>query len=378
MKTYYANADICDSASPSNFFIYRTAKIILVPPVTDSNGHVACATTSTFFPSTLGSTASPILFPGINSNAENYFDGPSATQAAHVHVAADISLTTPYLDKLPTPALATNLASDALPTTGIFTQRAFDGLRGKEPRPSDDGTEADYGYVNPFFIKFLAQNSDYAKQYPQIATCLPGGPSIDPNTRTADLVATPSFASAVTNTVVDTTYASGCFNTDSSACSTAVSNPLPPPQPVTTPASSPAQELQPTPSNQNTPAPALSTPPAQNSPTLNPSSLSPEQLSQLFNALSVSTPAAISPAAISSAAPSGPPISSPSFQTSPSPPLISSSPAGEVTPAPSESLPATSVQTAPPAFTGKAGRKGREPLWSLLAFSLGLGLMLGF
>ena len=314
-------------------------------------------------------TQSPILFPGINSNAENYFGGATATNTAAASVVTDISLSTPYLDKLSTVATATNVN---LPTTGAFTQSGFNGLRGEsavaEPTSNDDTSEADYGYVDPFFIKFLAQQPDYLRQYPGLAGCLPGGPSIDPGTRNANLVATPTLATALTGTTSSTTYVSGCFNPDSGLCSTGAAPPAPSaiPEAAPTPAPpapSPQAASQAPPSPPAPVAPPAS-PPA--SPTYNPNSLSPSQLSQLLGALQPS-PSPISPPPPAST-PSVSPVSPPpptSLETSLAPAVISSN-------APSPSTPATAAPTPTVSvFQGKAGMERRQPLWSLLGLCVG-------
>ena len=193
---------------------------------------------------------SSLTFSGINSNAEQYFGGATATSSAGSGAITDVSLSNAYVYKVP--PTANNLAPPSLPSTGVFTHSQVNML--KEKRAADptssivgyDMTEADYGWVDPFFIKFLAQN--YSEQYPGISTCLPGGPSIDPGRRSAELVSTPTLALALTTTSSVTSYASGCFNTDSPVCATA------PPAPAPTLAS----EVAPTPSPPPPPPPKLS------------------------------------------------------------------------------------------------------------------------
>ena len=364
-------ADRSDSASPTNFFIYRTARIILVPAVTDQDGHLTCATTSTFYPSTFGVAQSSILFPGINSNAENYFEGSTATKTAAARVVTDISLSTPYLDRLSTAATATNVN---LPSTGAFTQSGFDGLRGQnaagQPTSNDDTTESDYGYVDPFFIKFLAQRPDYLRQYPGLAGCLPGGPSIDPGTRHADLVSTPTLATALTGSTSSTTYVSGCFNPGSDLCATAA----PPPPPSAVPEVAPQPPPTPQPVSQAPPAPPSSAPAplSPTAPAFNPNSLSPSQLSQLLVALEPSS----APGAPASPVSPPPPAPPSSLETSISPPGVPSSPPPrETTPsvavaAPSTIVSSPSATVATPStatFSGEAVQEKRLPQWNIFA-----------
>ncbi|KAG8527698.1 uncharacterized protein KY384_007852 [Bacidia gigantensis] len=371
-------------ASPTNFFVYRTARIIRVPAITDSNGQLVCTTVSTFFPSTFGATPSSVLFPGVNPYAEAYFNGATATNAPAASVATDLSLSTPYLDKLPTPAIATNLPANAIPSTGGFTQNGFNGLRAATSG-SLDTSESDYGWVDPFFIKFLAQQSDYLSQYPGLSTCLPGGPSIDPGRRTANLVPTPTLAPAITDTATSTTYVSGCLNTAAPECAT-VPPPSPtPPQPDTqAPEPSPTSVAPPPPPPSSSPPPPPPPPPSPSAPSFNPGDESPSQLSELFSALQpASTPVASPvspppPVSIETSPPppvvttSVPPSPATTLETSPSPPAVTPNPS--TTPA-GESRATAPTISSPSTFPGAASRDGREPLWSLLSLSLGLGIL---
>lgn len=416
-----------DSTSPTNFFIYRTARIILVPAVTDQNGQLTCVTTSTFYPSTFGMTQSPLLFTGINSNAEMYFAGATATGSAAASVVTDISLSTPYLATLSMTTAANNFASINLPSTGIFTQSGFSGVKGKRAAADQtssvggyDVSEADYGYVEPFFINFLAQNPDYQKQYPQLAGCFPGGPSIDPGKRVANLVSTPTLELSLTNTRSTTDYVSGCFNTDSPLCATAAA-PVPTALPViaNTPAASPQRAPQP-PQAPPTSVALSQTPPSHPSlpiqptpPSYNPNDLSPTQLSQLLGALQptpgtttpepspISRPPptslqpSLSPPIVASLTPSesastaaksvptigdqtlSPVLPPPptSLQTSLSPPILASVNPSESATSAVKPVPTTSAQTSVLSFPGEAERSRGKPLWSLLALCLGCGML---
>ena len=157
----YANAEI--STSPAAFYVYPTAKIIVVPPVTDSNGQLVCATTSSYF-TTCGCstiTQDPLLFPGINSYVEAYFDNSISV--------TEISLSIPLIYA---PLMGAN------PYANQYKHRRALAPATTYPNPFD-GVDVDFGYFPQAVIDLMALNPDYVAQYPQLASCLPGGPSID-------------------------------------------------------------------------------------------------------------------------------------------------------------------------------------------------------
>ena len=157
----YADEEI--STSPTAFYVYPTAKIIVVPPVADSNGQLVCATTSSYF-TTCGcstNTQDPLLFPGINSYAEAYFDNSISV--------TEISLSIPLIYF---PLMGAN------PYANQNKHRRALAPATTYPDPSD-GVDVDFGYFPQILIDLMALNPDYVAQYPQLASCLPGGPSID-------------------------------------------------------------------------------------------------------------------------------------------------------------------------------------------------------
>ena len=79
------------SASPTGFWAYSTAKVFVAPPVTDSNGNVACGTLSSFSKAPTDPAACVPTFTGINANAAAYFHGNNKAQVV------EISLTTPFI-----------------------------------------------------------------------------------------------------------------------------------------------------------------------------------------------------------------------------------------------------------------------------------------
>ena len=214
--------------SPIGFFVYPSVKIINVPAVTDANGNLACTTASTYHlkcPEPIDSAT----FSGINSHVQAYYGGLSSavetstnthtvsrwsklpgptlsqipitnqstftmtgtatvtniTHAATSFFTTELSFATPFLyfpsrgttevqntGDLPqlvgqsTPGAS--LDARALSTTNSHTSTKYDPLL------------ADYGYVPQEVIDSLAQIPEYIKQYPSLASCLPGGPSILP------------------------------------------------------------------------------------------------------------------------------------------------------------------------------------------------------
>jgi hypothetical protein len=199
--------------SPSAFNVLPTLKVIRVPAITDKDGNVACATrssfpttyvdfsrsttvvpattdyytitkTETFFTTTgtgllsaIGTVTATVTSPytessavvatggkytstytnipvfTVNPSAEAYFDDPSATPTGTV-----FSLATPFI-YLPSRG-----------TTGKLGHLILDGCtQGAGPE--------NYGYPPPGAIEH-AQT-----QFPELAGCLPAGPSVISNTR---------------------------------------------------------------------------------------------------------------------------------------------------------------------------------------------------
>ena len=269
-----------------------------MPAVTESNGQLACVTTSTFYPSTFDtSIPSPVLFTGINSYAQEYFSSATATTSATV--AAEISLSTPFV--LPLGSVPTKYTSLTLPTPAISD---FVTTKPKMARAVStstslalNGSVSEYGYVPNFFIDFMAQDPNYVAQFPDLASCFPGGPSIDPGLQTSAIVAAPTLLANLDlqSSATSVTYPSGCFDPDSARCSAAANPSSPsvtpveetaPPSPPSPQASNPPMS----PPSNPTPQPP-SSPAAQSSPAstrYNPNDLSSDQLSNIFSALQVS------------------------------------------------------------------------------------------
>ena len=274
-----------------------------MPAVTEPNGQLACVTTSTFYPSTFNpSIPSSVIFTGINSNAEQYYS--SAPAAMSATVAAEISLSTPFV--LPLGSTPADYTSLTLPTPAISdyinSKRKMARAVTTSPSLPLNSSVSEYGYVPNFFISFLAQDSNYEAQFPELASCFPGGPSIDPGTKTSGLVEGPTLIGSLVSSTTSVAHPSGCFDPNSPACLTAVSAPSPsipavpesapssapspPPPPPPPPASSPPPPPPSSPPPPPPSSPAAPSPPA--SPAYNPSDLQPGQLSGLLSALQVS------------------------------------------------------------------------------------------
>ena len=138
----------------------------------DKDGHLRCATTSTYraecpspeqeesYPTiaTIGNhtksrgvpTALPIT--GVNSNAESYFfsgQKPDSAINSSMFDMVPVSFSKPFV---------------YAPLSDDFP---------------DNVVNENFGYVPQSLIEWMAQDPDYVSKFPGIASCLPGGPSID-------------------------------------------------------------------------------------------------------------------------------------------------------------------------------------------------------
>ncbi|KAI4192992.1 MAG: hypothetical protein LQ348_003005 [Seirophora lacunosa] len=264
--------------SPQAFYVYSTVAVIGVPAVTDTDGNTACATTSTdsvicSYESTqicsgMPSSASLVpsgqeskycteltnytthlsdnVFPGINTNAEAYFETAQPVTSTYTP-AQDASA---YDDSITSTVRYTRTATLEYMTISFSTPFVYQPLRGllqkqnqevhflantdvsgQEPQKraltpaltltSNDGAVEDFGYVPQTLIDWMAQNPDYAAQYPGLKDCLPGGPSIMP-TDTCGPQQAPGVLDpvpALTVNEAQTVRGEGCFHPG--ACPTA-------------------------------------------------------------------------------------------------------------------------------------------------------------
>ncbi|KAL8719882.1 MAG: hypothetical protein Q9225_003179 [Loekoesia sp. 1 TL-2023] len=195
--------------------------VINVPAVTDSKGNPACTTTSTGSVVCTGLTnsttiLSDMIFPGVNTYAEAYFinestNAPTVTFAPSRNSINDytiISFSTSFIYQPLRRAL-----------TSVLTLAS-----------KDDALE-DFGHVPQTLIDWMAQNSDYAAQYPGLNSCLPRGPSILPpdacELHPADLVTAPVVAAPMPGIVLNqafTVQGEGCFHPGACPTSEPASN----------------------------------------------------------------------------------------------------------------------------------------------------------
>ncbi|EPS36993.1 hypothetical protein H072_9436 [Dactylellina haptotyla CBS 200.50] len=189
--------------SPTVFDIYYGVKIIVVPPVTDDKGNIACATNSVTQLRPLIDPDRSRTFTGINSHAQAYYGGygtlseqattrtetgvtfppitgtelPSTityietvtgsqlqfmiTNSATPAVVADITFTTPYI-RIP-------------PPTETVT---YEDLKHDACHLGQDNPQEMWGFLPQEIIDVVISNPVYSAQYPDITKCLPGGPSI--------------------------------------------------------------------------------------------------------------------------------------------------------------------------------------------------------
>ncbi|KAL2056446.1 hypothetical protein ABVK25_003470 [Lepraria finkii] len=153
----------------------------------------------------------------------------NATASYGPSVIATIHLSTPYVNVISMgPTLTT-----AVSTEGEFVSAMRKRAQAEAPSPTAliGSSKSDFGYVLPFFIKFLANQSKYAAQYPQIASCLPVEPSIDPSLKQIALASNPDIDSDLFSIITSITHPDGCLVPDSIKCATG----LPPPPPSITP-----------------------------------------------------------------------------------------------------------------------------------------------
>ena len=131
----------------------QSVNIISVPAVFDKDGRPACATTSTYrIPCPEQDKAQSALhISGVNSNAEKYFSSsPEGSEKVPVNFdLVKISFSKPFVYP---------------PLSGQF--------------PSNVVNE-NLGYVPQALIEWMARDSNYVSKFPDISSCLPGGPSLD-------------------------------------------------------------------------------------------------------------------------------------------------------------------------------------------------------
>ncbi|KAI4202770.1 MAG: hypothetical protein LQ348_001460 [Seirophora lacunosa] len=216
--------------SPQAFYVFSTVKVIHVPAVTDSNGNLRCATTSTdrlccgkeggraSCPTgDLGQLESLKLartriFDGINTHAEDYFHSRSLPGAASKSGSNTLQATAVATWPETTVHYNHSVISFSVPFVYLPLRGATEkehvggtdvGLTG--PGKLDDGDDEnvesrhllkravtpqvtltnnfdgateDFGYVPQALIDWMVEDPTYMAGYPELASCLPGGPPI--------------------------------------------------------------------------------------------------------------------------------------------------------------------------------------------------------
>ncbi|PMD42998.1 hypothetical protein L207DRAFT_631169 [Hyaloscypha variabilis F] len=177
--------------SPAAFYVYNSVKIITAAAVTDDDGNVMCGTSS--------------VFPNINSNAEAYFGGPSIAgqnndpleynttiTTTMTFLEPTIFTTTPTLTELVMTDVTYYTLSDGSTITPspnqpgsvisltepFIYQPAWASNLASTPQCLPGMNTEEYGYIPQTLLDYLIQNPYYSAQYPGLASCLPGGPSI--------------------------------------------------------------------------------------------------------------------------------------------------------------------------------------------------------
>lgn len=211
-----------ESQSPAAFYIYNTVKIITAAAVTNEHGQLVCGTTSVasrgslFIPDQTGTVDTvPATFSNMNGNQQAYFGGfgidgwtskPTGTSTVTASITNTFTestgstsilstesttwtATNVLLERVYTDALGNVVTQGEQPTGVVISMttpfvyqpaRGAKGATGEAPCcVQGPGTE-NYGYVPQTLLDFLVSDQQYSSQYPGLASCLPGGPSILP------------------------------------------------------------------------------------------------------------------------------------------------------------------------------------------------------
>ncbi|KAL8742558.1 MAG: hypothetical protein Q9184_008236, partial [Pyrenodesmia sp. 2 TL-2023] len=260
--------------SPQPFYVYTTVKVIHVPAVINNDGQAVCATTSidraccgpsglivpspTFdFSTSAQISCGTRTFTGINTHAEAHFNSlpPGTFSKSETYRSHPTSVVPP--DVVEPPSQSTTTLSFATPFVHprslsatqkgapIYIDRNLVGpcasdetvpeqlcapdeaSQPSEPDASNsdivqnqisfsDAVAEDLGYVPQALLDWMLQDPSYIEQFPDLSSCLPGGPPI----RVVDgtgfcRYANPAFQEAVPVLTVSTAFAvqgDGCFH----------------------------------------------------------------------------------------------------------------------------------------------------------------------
>ena len=215
--------------SPAAFYGFSSIKTIVAPAVTSQNGDLACTTASTYIPPPpLIADEGDTIFSGINEYAESYFGGSpknghlsNSTSPAGANLAAlsprnvaEIQFSAPFA------YLSSEGATEGLgpmPSIGVNTYGGTvhfviqDG-NGAFSYSSKDSSNEDYGCVPQALIDWMAADPDYVSQYPYLASCYPGGPSIMPDQLSVVGPVAQSAVPDLTTSAQVNILSSGCFH----------------------------------------------------------------------------------------------------------------------------------------------------------------------
>ncbi|KAL8889343.1 MAG: hypothetical protein Q9215_003372 [Flavoplaca cf. flavocitrina] len=259
--------------SPDAFYVFSTIKVIWVPAVVDNtNGQLSCGTTSTDLdpladlPSWHTSEESLThVFSNINEYVEAYFDGmpvPNFYEAGPYYskhgrptpVASTYNNPAPYNSTkitFPTPFVHlpragaserdSTVALDAVAPCKESLRFNFSRLECSHdqlPGHSDylhtdkpwhtsfNDVAEDYGHVSQALLDWMLKDPHYVAQFPDLAACLPGGPSISVQYDDIDIITATSAmnvqepVAALTISAENIVDVAGCFNPG--ACSTSL------------------------------------------------------------------------------------------------------------------------------------------------------------
>ena len=208
--------------SPAGFYAIPSVRIIHVPAVTQANGQLACTTSSTWAllcqpwseSTTHLTTRSLAVFSGMNDGMEKYFSGQQlptqvtygssdvyttsrpATNTSGYPSTTVVSFSTPYLHFAvraatelvehpyiqinpvmnPNETDSTSLGSTPPPPPSLISTVPSPTSTSAPPLDTDNVA---HGFLPSDIIPWMLKNPDYLTQYPGLASCLPGGPSID-------------------------------------------------------------------------------------------------------------------------------------------------------------------------------------------------------
>ncbi|KAE9374135.1 hypothetical protein N431DRAFT_556531 [Stipitochalara longipes BDJ] len=177
--------------SPEAFYVYNSVKIITAAAITNDDGKVVCAAASSGY-------------LNINSNAEAYFGGPSIAGISDADTIYTTVITSTLTFLEPTVFTTTPTMTETLTTQATYYTNSDGSI--VTPSPDQPGlvislttpfiyqppwgstqptaqckrtaNSEQYGYIPQTLLNYLIKNPFYSSQYPGLASCVPGGPSL--------------------------------------------------------------------------------------------------------------------------------------------------------------------------------------------------------